>query len=57
MNEMTTPATTGPTCTDYRGEMLLLSLHRQLNDTSLSEDERQRIRGHIERLESEMGLD
>lgn len=57
MNEMTTPDTTGPTCTDYRGEMLLLSLHRRLNDTALSEDERQRVRGHIERLESEMGLD
>ena len=57
-DQMTTPAgTRGPTCTDYRGEMLLLSLHRQLADPALTEAERQQIRGLIARLESEMGLD
>lgn len=50
-------STGGPTCSDYRGEMLLLSLHRQLADDALSEEERQWIRKHIERLEAEIGMD
>ncbi|MFH1984997.1 MAG: hypothetical protein ABIL58_24405 [Pseudomonadota bacterium] len=54
---MTRPDTAGPTCTDYRGEMLLLSLHRQLAEGVLTEAERQRIRRLIERLETEMGMD
>jgi len=47
----------GPTCSDYRVEMLLLSLHRRLADTTLTEEERQTVQQRIERLESEMGLD
>ena len=47
----------GPTCTDYRGEMLLLSLHRRLSDESLSEAERRSLQRTIARLESEMGMD
>ncbi len=47
----------GPTCSDYRGEMLLLSLHRRLSDTTLTEEERQALQQRIERLELEMGLD
>ena len=54
---MNTPDAGAPTCSDYRGEMLLLSLHRRLADDTLSEEERQLIRQHIERLEIEIGMD
>ena len=46
-----------PGCSDYRGQMLLLSLHRRLSDERLSEAERRRIRRQIQRLEAEMGMD
>ena len=49
--------TGSPTCSDYRGEMLLLSLHRRLADNALPEEERQLIRHQIERLEVEIGMD
>jgi hypothetical protein len=39
------------TCTEYRQEMILLGLSRRLNDPSLTEAERARIREEIERLE------
>lgn len=54
---MNTPDASAPTCSDYRGEMLLLGLHRRLADESLTEEERQSIRRHIERIEVEIGMD
>lgn len=54
---MATPRHNGPTCSDYRGEMLLLSLHRRLSDSSLSKEERQQIEHQIRRLEADMGMD
>ena len=50
-------APNGPTCNDYRGEMLLLSLHRRLSDESLTEAERRSLQRTIARLETEMGMD
>jgi hypothetical protein len=35
----------------------LLSLHRQLADDALSEEDRRCISRHIERLEAEIGMD
>jgi hypothetical protein len=45
------------TCHDYRQEMILAALRKQLADPKLSESERQRLEGQIHLLEKEMGLD
>lgn len=44
------------TCTEYRQEMVLLSLKRQLADPGMNPDERQRIEEQIRKLEKEMGM-
>ena len=44
------------TCADYRKEMMLLGLRRQLNKEDLTEEERDRIKTEIKELESVMGL-
>ena len=44
------------TCHDYREEMLLLGLQRRLNDPDLTEEEKQKIRRQIARVEEEMGM-
>jgi hypothetical protein len=45
------------TCNDYRQEMILLAMRRKLQDDSLAEDERRRLREEIARLEKRMGMD
>ena len=45
------------TCNDYRQEMMLAGLRKQLNDPKLTESERRRLEEQIHRLEKEMGLD
>ncbi len=45
------------TCTDYRQEMILLGLRRQLSDPKLTEAERDRIARKIQELEAQMGMD
>lgn len=45
------------TCTDYRSEMILLSLKRQLQYQDLSEEERDNIILQIKKLEAEMELE
>jgi len=45
------------TCTEYREEMLLLSLRKQLNREGLSEKQKQKIRQEIKKLESHMEMD
>jgi hypothetical protein len=42
------------TCTDYRLEMILLGLHRKLNDPCLDPEEKDSIRQEILRIEEEM---
>lgn len=45
------------TCTDYRQEMILAGLRRQLAQSDLSPEEKERLREQIRRLEVEMGMD
>ena len=44
------------TCTDYRLEMVLLSLRQRLAKGELSETEEKEIHKEIERLEAHMGM-
>lgn len=45
------------TCTEYREEMLLLGLQRQLADPDLTEAQRARLIERIRDLEAKMGMD
>lgn len=45
------------TCNDYRQEMMLAGLRKQLADPKLSRSQKERLEKEIKRLESEMGLD
>jgi hypothetical protein len=45
------------TCQEYREEMLLLGLKRQLEDPALPEAEKQRLVEKIRELEQKMGMD
>ena len=45
------------TCNDYRQEMMLAGLRKQLADPKLSESEKKRLEQEIRRLEVEMGLE
>ena len=44
------------TCSDYRQEMILLGLRKQLNDDRLTDKERQQLLDQIETLEEKMGI-
>ncbi len=44
------------TCMDYRAEMRLLGLIRQLKDESLTEQERQRLAAEVKKLEEELKM-
>jgi len=45
------------TCTDYRAEMILLSLNRRLCNEPLSDEEKTAIKSEIKRIEQQMGMD
>jgi hypothetical protein len=45
------------TCTDYRVEMILVSLRQRLRNEDLNESERKDILSQIEKLEATMELD
>lgn len=45
------------TCTEYRQEMILLGLKRQLEDSVLTEDQRVHVAEKIRELERQMGMD
>ena len=45
------------TCTDYRTEMILVSLRQRLKQEDLSETEKKEIISQIEKVEAEMELD
>ena len=45
------------TCSDYRQEMILAGLRRQLAQTDLTPAEKERLEEQIRRLETEMGMD
>lgn len=44
------------TCSEYREEMTLLALQKQLSQTGLSEEERERISDEIKKLEAKMDM-
>jgi len=45
------------TCTEYRQEMMLLGLRRQLEEPDLNEAEKGRIIEKVRELELQMGMD
>lgn len=45
------------TCTEYRQEMILLGLKRQLEDPGLPEPEKICIAERVRKLEQQMGMD
>jgi hypothetical protein len=45
------------TCSDYRQEMILVGLKKQLADPELSKVEKDRLQEQIRQTEAEMGLD
>jgi hypothetical protein len=45
------------TCTDYRKEMMLLSLRLRLKNENLSEKEREALLAEIRKLEHAMEMD
>lgn len=45
------------TCADYRAEMILAGLMRQLQNKDLSEVRRNEIMNDIKKLKEKMGLD
>jgi hypothetical protein len=44
------------TCHEYREEMILLALHRRLDQPGIDDEERERLCREIARLERIMGL-
>lgn len=44
------------TCNEYRAEMILLALHKQLQQPNLTEKERREVLREIVRLEKIVGL-
>ena len=44
------------TCTEYRQEMVLLSLRRRLADPSLEPSEKKELEAQVRKLETEMGF-
>jgi hypothetical protein len=45
------------TCNDYRQEMMLAGLRKQLANPDLDESEKKQLEEQIRQLEAEMGLD
>jgi hypothetical protein len=45
------------TCNDYRQEMMLAGLRKQLADPQLNRSQKEMLEREIRRLEAEMGLD
>lgn len=51
------PATPRYTCEDYRLEMMLLGLQKQLQDPHITGEQRRAIKFEIQRLQQELGMD
>ena len=50
------PTTSTYTCNDYREEMILLGLNKQLARPDLTAEEREHLLREIARVEKQMGL-
>jgi hypothetical protein len=44
------------TCTEYRQEMVLLSLRRRLADPALRPSEKKELEAQVRKLEADMGM-
>ncbi len=44
------------TCSEYREEMILVTLHKRLQQKDLTDEEKQVILKEIRRIEEQMGL-
>ena len=44
------------TCTEYRQEMVLLSLRRRLADTTINPSEKKELEAQVRKLEADMGM-
>ena len=51
------PKTANYTCNDYREEMILLGLQKQLTKPDLTPEEKERIETQIREVEKQMGMD
>lgn len=45
------------TCNDYRQEMILVGLKKQLTDPNLTDAQREQLQAQIRQLKAEMDLD
>mgnify|MGYP000159183282 CR=1 FL=1 len=52
-----TSQTSNYTCNDYRAEMILLGLQRQIAQQDLTSEEKEALLRRIEEMEKEMGMD
>ncbi len=55
--EKTEPKASKYTCNEYREEMILLGLQKQLARQDLTETEKENLLRDISRVEKQMGLD
>lgn len=56
MTEQPTQKTSNYTCADYRLEMRLLGARQQLNNPSLTDEEKKKLMTEIEQIEKELGF-
>ncbi|MDM8537291.1 hypothetical protein QUF70_11090 [Desulfobacterales bacterium HSG17] len=45
------------TCAEYREEMMLIGLRKQLNQEGISDEKKKKLIKQIKKLESEMDMD
>lgn len=50
------PASSPYTCNEYRAEMILLALHKKLQQPNISEHDRLEVAREIARLEKKIGM-
>ena len=46
-----------PTCTEYRHEMILLGLKKQLADPGIDDAQKEKLEERIRQVEKELGMD
>lgn len=56
MDDTSDPSPTPYTCKEYRAEMILLALHKRLQQPNISENDRREIAREIASLEKKIGM-
>lgn len=56
MTDDTKPPSSKYTCNEHREEMILLGMRQQLQRNDLTEEQRERLKKDIAKLEKEMGF-